>query len=362
MNDSVWLLVVAGVENFILISGVLSLLTFTAAATVRFVARGRGWHPHSLTRIYAALLVLPVMVSAWLVTASLLPAIWLGLDRWAQEHQALHTLHLLNAWTVSVDPALGYAALAFAVLAAVFAAYAALSAYFRIGRVIRRLEVEADPAPPERVRQVEDACRQNGIDVGLVVSRYPLSFVWGYLRSKLVVSTGLLNALSAEELSALLEHEAAHHARRDNLSKWILTVCRYASPVFPLMNQLYRWWNEQVELVCDEIAAKRTNSPVEVAGALLRIKRLTLAARLRRLQIAESGFFGDDGDRFEYRVMRLLSLEGLPEETMKAAALSRSWARSATFIGSAFVLTLVALFLVSPLAVHRLVEILLHPF
>ena len=48
---------------------------------------------------------------------------------------------------------------------------------------------------PERVRQVEEACQKHGLDVGLVVSRYPFSFVWGYLRSKLVISTGLLNAL-----------------------------------------------------------------------------------------------------------------------------------------------------------------------
>jgi Zn-dependent protease with chaperone function len=49
--------------------------------------------------------------------------------------------------------------------------------------------------------------------------------VWGYFRSKLIVSTGLLNALTKEELIAVLEHEAAHHARRDNLLKWALTIC-----------------------------------------------------------------------------------------------------------------------------------------
>jgi Zn-dependent protease with chaperone function len=43
----------------------------------------------------------------------------------------------------------------------------------------------------------------------LAVNNYPFSFVWGYFRSKLVVSTGLLNALTKEELVVVLEHEAA---------------------------------------------------------------------------------------------------------------------------------------------------------
>ena len=94
----------------------------------------------------------------------------------------------------------------------------------------------------------------------------------------MVVSTGLLNSLSAEELASVLEHETAHHTRRDNLAKLTLTICRYLSLAFPLTKQLYNWWSEQVEMVCDEIATSRTQAPVELAGALVRLKRLTLSA------------------------------------------------------------------------------------
>ena len=359
MNNSMWPFVLAGVENFVIINGALSLVSFAIVAIARSMAHRRAWHPLAQSRVYAVALVVPPMVSSWLVIASLLPAVWLGVDRWTQEHQALHTLHLFNAWTVPVNPAFGYAALAFVTVAAALALYAALSVYFRISRVIRRLEIEAEPASPERVKQVENICRQYGVDVGLVVSRYPFSFVWGYLRSKLVVSTGLLNALSAKELSALLEHEAAHHARRDNLSKWVLTACRYASPVFPLTSLLYRWWSEQIEMVCDEVAARRTNSPLDLAGALVQIKRLSVTAIPRKVETVESGFFSGKTDTFEHRVTRVLSLDDRPEP-VEVSALSRSWGRAAAFVASAFVLTLVTLFLLSPLTAHRLVEILLQ--
>jgi len=359
MGSSVWPLALAGIENFILINGVLSVAAFTLAWLARNAERTRKWHPLALSRLYAAALIIPPVATAWLVSASLLPWVWIDADRWAREHQSSHTLHLLNALTVPLDPLLGYAALTFASVAALVALYAGASAYFRIGSVVRRLGVGAEPAAPERVKQVEDACQKYGIDVGLVVSNYPFSFVWGYLRSKLVVSTGLLNALTSKELSALLEHEAAHHARRDNLLKWLLTICRYASPAFPLTGLLYRRWSEQVEMVCDEIAARRTSAPVEVAGALARLKRLTLAGLPRRQQSIESGFLGEQGESFERRVMRVLSLADEPAAT-EMIVLSRSWLRAAALAGVLFTLSLAGLFIASPLAIHRAVEAILH--
>ncbi|MEN3334473.1 MAG: hypothetical protein V7641_3838 [Blastocatellia bacterium] len=214
---------------------------------------------------------------------------------------------------------------------------------------------------PERVKQVEDACQKHGLDVGLVVSRYSFSFVWGYLRSKLVVSTGLLNAITDVELAALLEHEVAHHVRRDNLFKWILTICRYLSPAFPLTGLLYRWWSEQVERVCDEVAAQQTHAPVEVAGALVRLRRLTLNGQPRRLRSTGAGFLGEQGEGFERRVLRVLSLVD-QAEINEGLTLSRSWVRDAALIGVGFALSLMGLFTVSPLAIHRIIEAILRIF
>ena len=354
-----WPLMLMSAENFMLISTALSIASFCAVGIVQANRRTRSWHPLMLSRVYASALIGPPLAATWLVSASLLPVMWLGPERWVQEHRAAHTDHLLSALTVSLDPALSYAAISFASIALVVAAYAIAKGYFGIGRVVRRLEIDSEPAAPERIRQVEDACGRYGLSIGLVVSRYPFSFVWGYFRSKLIVSTGLLNALTSEELAALLEHEAAHHTRRDNLSKWMLTICRYLSPAFPLTGLLYRWWSEQVEMVCDEVAARSTNDPVEVAGALLRLTRLTLGMP-RSPQPIESSFFGEHEATLERRVERVLSLSG--RQTIEPVLMSRSWVKATTLCGAAFVLTLATLFAVSPLAIHRLLELLLHVF
>ncbi len=49
-------------------------------------------------------------------------------------------------------------------------------------------------------------------------------------------------------------------------------------------------------MVCDEIAARQTQSPVELAGALVRLKRLTLLAPSPVVRTAGSGFFGEGSD------------------------------------------------------------------
>lgn len=350
-----WRAALAGIENFILFTAALSAAAFAAVHLLRRSGLMKEWHPHSRARVYIAALACPPVVSAWLVCASLFPALWLGEELWAQEHTEGHSLHLLNAFTVVVDPMLGYAAMIFALVALLAATWATWRAYFRINRLIECMRIGAKPAPAKSVREVEIVCRRYGITVGLVVSDYPFSFVWGYLKSKLIVSTGLLNALSKEELVAVLEHEAAHHARRDNMLKWALTICRYSTPAFPLTANLYRHLNEQIEMICDEIAVRNAASPVELAGALVRLKRLTQAIPLSAPRLAGSGFFDDGHESFERRVTRALSLEdAMPRADIEPPA--QSWLRTA-FAGAAiFALSLAGLFCTTPLAIHRLVE------
>src|SRR5215216_7660816 len=99
MDTSIWPLTLASIENFVLINSALSALAFGLAAGARVTARSWSSRPLSMARVYAAAIVIPPAVSAWLVIGSLLPALWLGSSGWLEEHQRPHTLHLLNAIT-----------------------------------------------------------------------------------------------------------------------------------------------------------------------------------------------------------------------------------------------------------------------
>jgi Zn-dependent protease with chaperone function len=354
MNDSGLTRLLEGVENFVLLNTLLSGGALVAVWSLRLSGWVQTWHPLRQARLYASAIVAPTLVSAWLVLASLLPFGWITGAEWRTEHEATHSLHLIRALTVPVDPFLQYVTVLFLAVAAALVFSAAVRAYIRITALVRCLEIDGEPIPANRIDLIRETCRQNGIEVGLVFSRRPFAFVWGYLKSKLILSTGLLAALTTEELAALLEHEVAHHRRRDNLLRWILSLCRHASFAFAFTGALQAWWNQAVELVCDEVAAERAD-PCEVAGALVKIKRLVSLAP--SVPSGHSAFLGDDQNALEQRVRRLLA--GTPE-TVRMAGLASPWTHPALWVSAFFAATLAGVFWISPMAVHRLLERLLH--
>jgi hypothetical protein len=96
MEPRGWQIAFASIENFFLINAALSMAAFIVAY---LFCRGghsrwmRSWRPVASARVYIAALVVPPVASAWLVCASLFPALWLGDKVWAQEHAETHSLH-----------------------------------------------------------------------------------------------------------------------------------------------------------------------------------------------------------------------------------------------------------------------------
>lgn len=358
-------MLVTAIENFVLVGTLLSLAGFALAWAARGVAARGLWltRPHLLTRVYTAALAVPPVAAAWLVLASLLPGWWLGEAAFDAAHPTpLHELHLLSDLTASLEPALAYATISFAVAAALFAAWSSLRGYARVGGVIERLGMNAAPPPAGQLALVERVAAGHGLDVGLVMSDYPLSFVWGFGRSKLVLSSGLLNTLTSGELAGVLEHEAAHHARRDNLFKLALAMCGYLSMTFPLSRAILRWRAAEVELICDEVAAARTSSPLEIADALVKLRRHTLvpAGYASGGAAASSGFLSEDAPGFERRVRRLLALDDQMPDPAHAARLAGAGRGTAALTAAALTGALLVVSLFAPLAVHRAAESVIH--
>lgn len=351
------------IENFVLFGSLLALAGFAAAWAARHSSL-RGWwkpQPIKLTGLYGAALVMPPVIAAWIVIAAFLPEWWLTEAVFDAEHPApLHRLHLLSDLTATLEPKLAYATLLFATSAALFAAWSSIRGYTRVGGLVGRLKMNAVPPTPEQVVLVEEVAARHGLEVGLVMSDYPLSFVWGYRRSKLVLSSGLLHALTPEELAGVLEHEAAHHRRLDNIVKLALSVCSYASIVFPLSRLILRWRAEQVELICDEVAVARTSAPLEIAEALVKLRRRTLAMTGYSPEpdslIASSGFINGDAPGFERRVRRLIAFSDAPPSLAQAISLSQTPKRTVITLVTLFTITLVAVTTFAPLVVHRVVE------
>lgn len=358
---------IAAIENFVLFSTCLALACFALAWLVRTTAR-RSWreiHSYTLTRLYTALLLAPPVAAAWIVVAAFVPETLLDEAAFDAAHLApRHELHLLGDLTATLEPTLAYATLIFFIAASMFAAWSSVRGSWRVGRMLHKLEMNAAPPPAEQIALVERIARRERLDVGLVMSDYPFSFVWGFRRSKLVLSSGLLRTLNGDELAGVLEHEAAHHARRDNMAKLLLSACSFASLMFPLSRLLLRWRAEEVEMVCDEVATARTLAPLDVASALVKLRRqvLTPVASVSN-RVAPSGassFAPDDFQSFERRVHRLVAFaDATPDET-RAILLSRAKYNRVIVVIALFASSILLLSFTAPLAVHRAAEALIR--
>ena len=349
-----------------LFSTFIALGMFFIALIIRHTTIREVWRfqPGRLAHFYTAALVIPPIASLWLVSAALLPRLWMTPEAFAAEHSApLHQLHLLGELTVSLEPALAYAIVSFLVVLAAFAAWSNLRVSWRVSRVIRQLDVLAVAPPPEQVALVNEVVGKAGLSVGLVMSDYPLSFVWGCRHSKLILSSGLLRVLSSAELTAVLEHELAHHARRDNMIKLLLSLCSYTSLAFPLSRQIVSWRATEVEMICDEMAATRTSEPLDIAEALVKLRRQTITGPVPSefvpSQAIASSFVSESALTFQRRVGRLLALLDAPVSPTAYSGESKA-ARASALILASSLFTLSVILLFAPLSIHHAAESLIQ--
>lgn len=347
------------IENFIFFSTIFALGGFLSAFLVKTAAEN-NWlkiTPFALTRFYAFAVALPPVLSLWLVLAALLPEIWLGADSFKAVHSApVHELHLFGDITESFEPflAIGTILLILAIICG--AVWKSVRGYLRLGKVLECLEIPTGAPAREHLRIIEEFSRRYDLKIGLVSSQKPFTFVWGFWNTKLIISSGLLDVLTDNELRGVIEHEAAHHKRRDNFFKSILSALSCLSLAFPLTRLVLRWKSEQIEFICDEIASAKTAAPLEIASALVKLSR-SASSNLTEMPLA-SAFFTRSEKTIEKRVRRLLHLDDLLSGSINIHRLEKL--PKIEFGGAVliFCATLIYALSLAPLAVHRAAELL----
>ncbi len=134
----------------------------------------------------------------------------------------------------------------------------------------RRVRALASRAPEALVQ----ATRQTGLAgrVVLVETADPFSFVYGVITPRVVVSRGLLDRATGEELRAVLEHERYHVCNIDPLKTAIVRVLSEALFFLPALDSLHARYVASRELAADRraVAAWGRRS---LAGALLKVVR-----------------------------------------------------------------------------------------
>jgi Zn-dependent protease with chaperone function len=335
-------------ENFVWLASALALLAFSVSAVVRWltVTEHLTASPHALAALYATAVAAPPLAAAWVVLAALLPLVSFG-EAFPQAHAwATHEDHLLSGLLEPLQPAAQRAAGAAFIVLITGAIVAIVTAAVQARRALHVLGVV----------QQRSAGSTRGRHRGILRARtqFPVCFLWGVRRPRIVISEGLVASLRPRELRAVLEHEAAHASRHDNLAKVVLSICAHATLLWPLTRRVLRWHAEQAELICDESAAARTRAPLALADALIAVHRRARAAIVPYTAALVSSRTG----LLEHRVSRLLAFADA--STHPPAHSRTSFGVSALTVAGLFAVSLAVISLIAPLGVHAVAELLLH--
>lgn len=131
----------------------------------------------------------------------------------------------------------------------------------------------------------------------------PCVMLAGVLRPRLVISRGVVEALSAEQLSAVVRHERAHWISHDNLKRLLVLLAPGILPFVSGFRNLEPAWAKISEWAADDrAAAGKPRRSLSLAAALVRVARLGSAAPA---PVLATPLMADGADLSE-RVSRLL--------------------------------------------------------
>jgi len=313
-------LVSIGLAVFFLMHLGLGVLVAALAPFVsRLASRIRASHA---ARLLLVLRLLPACGSSFVVLVLCVPS-------------------FLRFETVSGDEEVGWGCLAAAILGAAIwcislarglrAAGRSILYVRRCQRAACRLILPREPAPVWVLDRAE-----------------PFVMLAGLFRPRLVISLGVLNSLSAEQLGAALEHERAHWTGRDNLKRLMLVLAPGLLPFIRGFVGLEKSWARFVEWAADDLAvAGDSQRSLSLAGALVRVARMGIVPPPRPLVTSLLA----DPQELAARVDRLL--HALPPRDVP-----RSWTAASVVLTAAIVL--VTIQPATLRAVHGLLERLVH--
>jgi beta-lactamase regulating signal transducer with metallopeptidase domain len=131
----------------------------------------------------------------------------------------------------------------------------------------------------------------------------PVLLLAGVFRPRLVVSRGVREALTADQLAVAVCHEEAHGASRDNLKRLAILMTPDALPLVRCLREVERGWARMAEWAADDhaVGASRRRA-VALAEALVRVARMGAGLPAQALV---TNLVGDPAD-LAARVERLI--------------------------------------------------------
>jgi beta-lactamase regulating signal transducer with metallopeptidase domain len=167
-------------------------------------------------------------------------------------------------------------------------------------RATRRLQARVEELRVAASTKLLDAATQVGVAgrIDMVEATEPLSFTHGLGAARIVVSRGLAESLSDEELIAVLEHERYHVRNLDPLKVFVTRLLTPMLFFLPALRELRSRYVADRELAADRRVLRRHGQRA-LAGALYKVVGSPMW-----VQLSPAAALGG-GDALEARVRQL---------------------------------------------------------
>src|SRR5262245_28150206 len=271
-----------------------------AAVCVAIVGRRAGQRDAPSAGFWLALRLLPAAASTAFVGVLFVPSYWTYEPRAVEDLDV--TLTLLALATLSVIGA---------------AACRGCAAWVRASR--RR---------SEWLRLARPLAVDSAIPAYEIPIDAPMMALVGVLRPRLIVTRGVVSALTVDELRAGIAHEIGHLRAWDNLKRLAMVAAPDVLAGTRVAATIQARWASAAEHAADRAAGGDSESRCALASALVKIARLTPAST----PIAEPISALVDGGDIASRVQRLLADDSPAPPVLSTRGLSLSLAVTGAFV------------------------------
>ncbi|MFZ0578411.1 MAG: M56 family metallopeptidase [Psychrobacillus psychrotolerans] len=198
---------------------------------------------------------------------------------------ALYIVSMLAGWNAKFNivevchnwlKAIGMSSLEYALDALViytllFSIWRIGSQFFYVSRLDKQFEQYKDNLLTEHMNQTHSSGKE---DFLIVSNPAPIAITMGFVKPKIVISTGLINLLTDDELNAVISHEIYHKDNRDPLKIFLLSLCASTIGYIPIL----KWFNHQYriiqEVLADEFAITKQETSINLGSALLKMLKV----------------------------------------------------------------------------------------
>ena len=248
MTDSyLFRLLCLSMASFFLVHLALgATLSLLAPAAIRLSERLR---PQLAARLLLLLRLAPTGLSLLMIAGLLAPSYL-----WLEPRTTTEPI----GWVCLAAAALGVAVWSLSITRALRAVGRSLRHIRHCQRTARKIHLRGETAP-----------------VWLMEDPAPLVMLAGVLRSRLLISRKVVSALSADQLSAVLQHERAHSRSRDNFKRLLVVLAPGILPFSSGFSRLEQAWARVAEWAADDSAAAGDSCrSLTLAAALVSVARL----------------------------------------------------------------------------------------